>query len=268
MGDGDTSSFKAVVDFKPNEKCNITPTILECVGHVQKRLGAHLRNKVKEYKSTSIPVGARGQLNEKTINSMQNFHGLAIRQNLNDKYEIKKAIGAILFLCTDITDTESRHHFRPPGEDSWWKYKKDIVTGKSTYRKTINLPKWIYHIIRPVFDALADDDVLSKCFHGETQNPNEAFNNVVWTRCPKTIYVSRSIMELGVNSAVLHYNEVACGISKVFSYFKIDNGYYMEKGSIKRNIVSIGKMDIKSSEDWKIFIILLFIYLFIYLFFI
>ena len=77
---------------------------------MQKRLGAHLRNKVKEYKSTSIPVGVRGQLNEK----MQNFHGLAIRQNLNDKYEIKKAINAILFLCIDITDTESRHRFRPP----------------------------------------------------------------------------------------------------------------------------------------------------------
>ena len=71
-------------------------------------------------------------------------------------------------------------------------------------------------------------------------------------------------MELGVNSAVLHYNEVACGISMVFSYFKIDNGYYMEKGGIKRNKVTIRKMDIKSSEDWKIFIILLFIYLFIY----
>ena len=55
-------------------------------------------------------------------------------------------------------------------------------------------------------------------------------------------------MELGVNSAVLHCNEGACGISNVFSYFKIDNGYYMEKGSIKRNKVSIRKMDIKSLE--------------------
>ena len=53
-----------------------------------------------------------------------------------------------------------------------------------------------------------------------------------------------------MNSAVLHYNEGACGISNVFSYFKIDNGY-MEKGSIKRNKVSIRKMDIKSSEDGK-----------------
>ena len=62
---------------------------------------------------------------------------------------------------------------------------------------------------------------------------NEAFKNIVWTRCSKTIYVSSSIMELGVNSAILHYNEGACGISKVFSYFKIDNGYYMEKGRSK-----------------------------------
>ena len=201
--------------------------------------------------STSTPIGGTGQLNEETMNSMQNFYGLAIRQNLNDKYEMKKAVGATLFLCTDITDSESRHLFFPPGEDSWCKYKKDIVTGKSTYKKTINLPKWMYHFIRSVFDALADDELLSKCFHGETQNPNEAFNNIVWTRCLKTIYVSRSIMELGVNSGVLHYNEGACGISKVFSYFKIDNGYYMEKGSIKRNKVSIRKMDIKSSEGGK-----------------
>ena len=251
LDDSDTSSFKAVVDSKPYEKYNITPTKLECVGHVQKRLGTRLRNKVKEYRGTSTPIAGRGQLNEKTINSMQNFYGIAICQNLNGKYEMKKAIGAILFHCTDITDAESRHCSCPPGEDSWCKYKKDMVTGKSTYKKTINLPKWIYNIIRPVFDALADDELLSKCFHGETQNPNEAFNNIVWTRCPKTIYVSRSVMELGVNSAVLHYNEGACGISNVFSYFKIDNGYYMEKGSIKRNKVSVRKMDIKSSEGGK-----------------
>ena len=34
-------------------------------------------------------------------------------------------------------------------------------------------------------------------------------------------------MELGLNSTVLRYNEGGCGMSKVFSYFKIDNGYYM-----------------------------------------
>ena len=52
---------------------------------------------MKEYKDTSIPIGGSGQPNEKTINSMQNFYEIAICQNLNDKHEIKTAIGAILF---------------------------------------------------------------------------------------------------------------------------------------------------------------------------
>ena len=35
------------------------------------------------------------------------------------------------------------------------------------------------------------------------------------------------------------------------SYFKIGNRYYMEKGSIKRNKVSIRKMDIKAQKVRK-----------------
>ena len=43
LGDGDTSSFKAVVDAKPYETYDICPVSLECVGHVQKRVGTRLR---------------------------------------------------------------------------------------------------------------------------------------------------------------------------------------------------------------------------------
>ena len=131
---------------------------------------------------------------------------------------MKKAIGAILFRCTDITYAESWHRFYIPGGDSWCIW----CTGR-----------W---------------QIIIKMFSWWDSEPKWG---IVWTRCPKTIYVSSSIIELGINSAVLHYNEGECGISKVFSYFKIDNGYYMEKGSIKRNKVSIRKMDIKSSESWK-----------------
>ena len=107
----------------------------------KKRLGSRLRNKVKEHKGTSNPIGGRGQLNEKKINSMQNFYVIAIRQNLNDKYEMKKAIGAILFHCTDITDAESRHRFCPPREDSWCKYRKEIVTGNQFIKKNYKFTK-------------------------------------------------------------------------------------------------------------------------------
>ena len=58
-------------------------------------------------------------------------------------------------------------------------------------------------------------------------------------------------MDLGFNSAVLHYNEGACGIGNVFSYFKIDNGHYIEKDSIKRNKISIREINVKCSEGGK-----------------
>ena len=48
---------------------------------------------------------------------MQSCYGLALRQKLNDKYEMKKSIVAKLFHSIDITDTESRHRFCPPGEE-------------------------------------------------------------------------------------------------------------------------------------------------------
>ena len=35
----------------------------------------------------------------------------------------------------------------------------------------------------------------------------------------------------------------------VLSYFKAGNDYYMEKSSIKKNKISIRKIDIKSSES-------------------
>ena len=54
LGDGDSSSFKDVVNSKPYVVSNIDPEKYECVGHVQKRLGTRLRNKVKEFKGTKV----------------------------------------------------------------------------------------------------------------------------------------------------------------------------------------------------------------------
>lgn len=68
---------------------------------------------------------------------------------------------------------------------------------------------------------------------------------------PKTIYVNRQILETGVNSAVLHYNEGSRGINSVLSSFCIMSGVFMERGTIQKNTKSINKGDIKSSEKTK-----------------
>ena len=82
------------------------------------------------------------------------------------------------------------------------------------------------------------------------QNPNESCNNIASTRFPRTIYVSRSIMEVVVNSAFLHFSEGTCAISNTLLYFKIGSGCYVEKVSIKRN-KSVDKNEYKNFREWE-----------------
>ena len=56
LGDGDSSSYKEVIDSQPFKSYNITPEKLECVGHAQKRMGSRLRSIIQSYKSTKTPI--------------------------------------------------------------------------------------------------------------------------------------------------------------------------------------------------------------------
>ena len=107
VGDGDTSSFKDVKDSNPYQN-EISIVKRECIGHVQKRMGMRLRNLVKFKKKEILPgltrkgIDGKGRLSEKNINILQNYYGMAIRQNTTNLYEMKKAIGATLFHCSDL----------------------------------------------------------------------------------------------------------------------------------------------------------------------
>ena len=250
LGDGDSSSFKDVVTSKPYEKYCIEPSKNECVGHVQKRLGTSLRNKVKAYKGTKTPLGGKGTLTKKTIDSMQNWYGMAIRHNLENLYQMKKAVGAILWHCTDFS--EGRHRFCPLGINSWCKFQKDKVTGKTTHKNKINLSEDIFKIIKPIFHDLASDELLSKCLHGQTQNPNESINKIIWTKCPKTTFVHKTVIEMGVNSAILQFNDGISSIHNAFQYFGFEVGSVTNSVSLRGDRRSINKSLRMSSEEGKL----------------
>ena len=125
---------------------------------------------------------------------------------------MKKAIGAVLLRCSENSDEASRHCFCPQNKESWCKWQKDIITGKSTYKANINLPKWIHDILRPIFQDLSSDELLSKCLHGKTQNANEALNNLIWNKCPKNVFVQQYVLQCSVNSAIIEFKEGPNGI--------------------------------------------------------
>ena len=65
----------------------------------------------------------------------------------------------------------------------------------------------IHGIIKPIFVDLSDDNLLSKCLHGSTQNVNEALNQIIWNKCPKQVFVEKKMLEIGVYSAMLENSD-------------------------------------------------------------
>ena len=100
-----------IVDSQPHKNFRIEPIKLERVWNTQKRLSTRLRNFVKSRKSTTNLIHSKNKLTETMINNMQNYYGLAIPNNRNYLYGMKKAVEVILFHCTEINDESSRNHF-------------------------------------------------------------------------------------------------------------------------------------------------------------
>ena len=103
------------------------------------------------------------------------------------------------------------------------------------------MPEWIYEIIKKDeiikedLDELSSDSLLKKCLHEQTQNCNEGLNNIIWSRCPKNVYVKTDVLEMGVNSAVLSFNEGSSGIYRVFKHLNLDFGKNTITSSVKKD---------------------------------
>ena len=56
---------------------------------------------------------------------------------------------------------------------------KDRADSTSTYKPGSGLPISIVLKLKPIFEELGHEDLLSKWLHGLTQNQNESFNAVI-----------------------------------------------------------------------------------------
>jgi hypothetical protein len=157
-------------------------------------------------------------------------------------YNIKKSVLAVLWHCSNISNSEERHQFCPHTKESWCKYWQN----DKNYKPSINLPLAIKIILKDTFLALRSDDLLSRCLDGATQNPNEAFNQIIWKKCPKNIFVTKKVLDMGVASAVINYNDGLSGFTRIFKHLQLAPGSFMIQGSWKKDVSRV-KNTIKNS---------------------
>ncbi|GFV90728.1 uncharacterized protein TNCV_2224441 [Trichonephila clavipes] len=204
LGDGDSKAYKAVLESKPYKDVNIEK--LECVGHVEKRMGG------------------RNRLTDAEIDKLQRYYGLAIRNNSGNLSAMKQAIWAIFFHKIS-TDLNPQHGLCPLGDDSWCGYNRSKLKG-DTYKHKHNLPIAIMHCIKKVFRDLSSPELLSRCLNGKTQNCNESLNRVIWSIIPKTVFVQLGTLKTGVYESISIYNQGLITKLKVLDLLNIQPGFY------------------------------------------
>ena len=220
IGDGDSKAYPSVVRAQPYGP-NKIPVKGECVGHVQKRVGGRLRKYKKDYGNEVLSDGKKlgdiGRLTDKWMNNLQNYYGLAIRQNTDSLNKMRKAVGAGLYHCSKATTTAARHQFC--GKDSERCKTCQAEKVGELFADKPGLPLAARDKIMPIFQ-------FEKCLHGKTQNNNEGLNSLIWKRLPKVIFVGAYFLEMGVCSSIFNFNSGACRMLQILKLLGLTLGYY------------------------------------------
>ncbi|GFX76446.1 uncharacterized protein TNCV_2129971 [Trichonephila clavipes] len=246
-GDGDTKTFPELQRTAPYSIEKV-----ECVGHIQKRMGARRRKlktmnrgkKVSDGKS----ISGKNRLTDKFIDTITTYYGNAIRQNNSSVSDMRQAIW-VIYCHYRSTDEEPMHHFCPIGNTSWCKYQKAVATNSASLFKHKNIvPIAVMDEIKPIYAELSAPKLLKKCVGGKTQNANESLNSTVWKYCPKTSGSSKNIVDIAVNEAIVIFNEGMTGRIKIMKALGFKIGHFTVTSAFKANYARIKNAEIKSKS--------------------
>ncbi|XP_071582033.1 uncharacterized protein [Temnothorax nylanderi] len=216
IGDGDSKTFKAILDLNPYGD-NFTVIKSECIGHVEKRMGSRLRNVKKKEK-----LGGKGKLTDVLIKKLTTYYGLAIRRNIDSVDYMAKAVMATYYhLCS--TNEKPRHENCPEGADSWCKWRVAETADKHFDHPPALHPDVQKHLL-PIYEDLSRKDLLERCLGGHTQNANESFNSTVWRLAPKHLNSGINIIEITAIIASGVFNESYYAILKLMELLDIKIG--------------------------------------------
>lgn len=215
IGDGDSKTFKGIVESQPYDNFEIKKK--ECIDHVQKRMGNRLRNLKKQVKG----LGGKGKLTAKLIDQLTIYYGLAIRRNCDSIENMKNEIWATLFHKIS-TDANPQHD---KCSESWCEWKKAKAAGAlDLFSHKPPLPQEVFNAVKPIYEELSRDELLSRCLGGYTQNNNESFNATVWKLAPKKFSSGKNVLDIAVNIAACNFND---GLTSILEIMK---QLYMEIG--------------------------------------
>ena len=119
---------------------------------------------------------------------------MAIRSNVGDLRGMMMAVQATLHHMTS-TDDQPVHHIFPKCENSWCSYNKAKAGNElDEYKHGFDpIPQAIIQLLKPIYNRLGSQLLLSRCLLGQTQNANESLHS---TKCGNSV-PSTCFLDLG-----------------------------------------------------------------------
>ena len=198
----ETALRKVLTDYKGNINSSYMTNILYLVKHYEYGLYPvkyliHIKFSGKKLEDGK-GIGGKGRLTAVRIDALQNFYGIAIRDNEGNATAMSKATHAILKHYSS-THENPRHEDCPSGNESWCSYNRDLATGQTTHCLIQDpLPQAVVNAIQSTFDRLGDKHFLAGCEKCLNQINNESLHHVIWRMSPKEQFISQQEASLAV----------------------------------------------------------------------
>ena len=193
--------------------------------------------RLRKLKQNVIGVGGKGRLTDAKSDTLQNYFGIAPRQNVGKLNDMGKSC------LVSMYHVAGYHDSRPSSKDSWCQYQVDKLSNTNLYKSKGKLPTDVRRAILPTYNDFCKEEMLKKCLDGKTQNANESLSATIWNRIPKATHIGLSTLCSGVYDAVIHFNYGQKAALDTIRLVDIDPGISMTKscGNInkKRNHQSI-----------------------------
>lgn len=281
IGDGDTKTYKSLLEIKPYGD-DFTVQKKECVLHVKKRLykrGLEAKKKYEQLKKAKLQMSKAASKDEnagedakpkktkkksvgkdavktkkitnKLLQELSIFYGLAIRRHPDSLEDMKKEVLAGYYHNIS-TNENPQHSYCPIGPESWCKWRKSEAAGTlDSYEHSPALDDDAQAILKPVYESLTDESLLERCLGNNTQNNNESFNSCVWQLVPKHQFSGKKIVDIAACCAACTFNEGFKAILKMMDVMGIKIGPYADQLARDRDERRIYKADRQSTSDSK-----------------
>lgn len=122
---------------------------------------------------------------------------------------MREAIFASIYHAVS-TDEKPQHSYCPKGKSSWCFYQAAKANNKlpGSHKKNVNTPlnQLCFDKIQPLYERLTEESLLARCARCLTQNANESLHSIIWSKCAKEVFVSKTRVQIAAAIGVGEFN--------------------------------------------------------------